>query len=99
MPTGRGMPHDRRLDHSCHILRGGSGFDHRNNNGSVVGCAQGVEDQVRPQDVTKTITEWYRHIGRKGGSQRTEKQRTAQRQAAAKARKVLAEKRRLGRIK
>jgi hypothetical protein len=54
---------------------------------------------VKPEEVTKTVTDWYRHIGTKGGSSRSDAKIAAVRANAAKARKVREEKRRLGKGK
>jgi hypothetical protein len=51
---------------------------------------------MQPEEVEKTVKAWMGHIGRKGGSSRSEKKRQAVRDNAAKARAVREEKRKQG---
>lgn len=46
-----------------------------------------------PEDIQRTIRDWYSHLGRKAGSSRSEAKRAATRINAAKARAARAEKR------
>jgi hypothetical protein len=51
---------------------------------------------MQPDEIEKTVKAWYGHIGRKGGSSRSEKKRQAARESAARARAIREEKRKLG---
>lgn len=48
---------------------------------------------MKSKDVERTLRDWYRYMGKRGGSVRSEKKREATRANIAKARAVLAEKR------
>lgn len=57
---------------------------------------------ITPEDAKTVISEWYRHLGRKGGAKggasRSETKRKATRKNAAKARKAKALKRLKGQL-